>query len=260
MKFDSLEERMLYFRGLTDYKLTPNSYVICMIDGRSFSKKIKKKFERPFDDKFINAMNEVAKFVCKEVQGCKLAYVQSDEISFVITDFDTLNSDSFFGYRLCKMQSIIASLATGKFNRLMEELYLAENPGGNINDVPLYQFDCKCWVVPTHNDAVGWLLYRQNDCTCNSMQQAAQAYLPHNRLVGLYSTDQIALLKEKHNIDWYTEYDDGKKYGRFIYKDTETFTSEQYGEYERSVWNSYHGKSLNDEDFREFIGSLIPKR
>ena len=111
MKFENLEEKCKYYRSLTDYRLLPNTYVFVMIDGRSFSQKIKKQFKLPFDDDFINMMNETAKYVCEKVQGCKFAYTQSDEITFVLTDFDDINTDSFFGYRLAKVISIIASLA-----------------------------------------------------------------------------------------------------------------------------------------------------
>ena len=65
-------------------------------------------------------MNETAQYVCKNVQGCKFAYVQSDEISFVLTDFDTPTTDAFFGNRLCKCNQFIASWRTCKrFNQLM---------------------------------------------------------------------------------------------------------------------------------------------
>ena len=37
MKFDTLKDRMEYFRSLTDYRLMPNSHVVVMIDGRGFS-------------------------------------------------------------------------------------------------------------------------------------------------------------------------------------------------------------------------------
>ena len=68
MRFNSLEDRMLYFRGLTNYKLMPKSYVMVMLDGRSFSTMIKNKFEKPFDNNFINMMNETAKYVCSKVE------------------------------------------------------------------------------------------------------------------------------------------------------------------------------------------------
>ena len=64
MKFEGLEDRMLYYRGLSDYRLIPNSYVLLMLDGRSFSSFVKNYFDKPFDDKFINMMNETAKYLC----------------------------------------------------------------------------------------------------------------------------------------------------------------------------------------------------
>ena len=220
MQFKNLEDKCLYYRGLTDYKLLPGSYVIVMLDGRSFSKLIKNKFEKPFDDNFIGMMNETAKYVCENVQGCKLAYVQSDEISLVLTDFDTPTTDAFFGYRLCKMQSIIASFATAKFNQLMlshnlekhsydtlledgaDTLYSVKDAIRTVDNATLYQFDCKCWNVPNINDVFAWFLYRQIDCVRNSKQQAAQTYLSHSDLLGLDTDAQIQLLNNEKGIEW----------------------------------------------------------
>ena len=97
MNFQSLKEKCEYFRSLTDYRLTPNSYVIVFLDGRSFSKMIKNKYKKPFDETFIDMMNETAKYLLQNVQGAKFAYVQSDEISILVTDVDTPMTDSPFG-------------------------------------------------------------------------------------------------------------------------------------------------------------------
>ena len=99
MKFDTLKQKCEFYRSLTDYKLMPNSYVLAMVDGHCFSKLIKNKFDKPFDDMFIKMMNETAKYLCENIQGAKFAYTQSDEISILITDFDTPMTDSFFGFR-----------------------------------------------------------------------------------------------------------------------------------------------------------------
>lgn len=277
MKFDNLEDRMLYYRGLTDYKLIPNSYVIIMLDGRSFSKSIKKYFKKPFDDKFIHIMNEVTLYLCNNIQGCKFGYVQSDEISLVLTDFDTPGSDSFFKYRLEKICSICASLATSKFNQLMfiEEIYRnealhkikiyeqfsKEDVINIINNMKLYEFDCKAWNVSSYNDVFAWLLYRQNDCIRNSKQQAASTYLSYNECVKLNVDEQIDLLYNKYNIDW-NKYDDGKKYGRFIYKEEVTMKSEQYGEFKRTKFNIHNAWVLNLEKGKEMFNFLskIPQK
>lgn len=253
MKFNNLEDRMLYYRSLTDYKLIPNSYVIIMLDGRAFSHSIKKIFKKPFDDDFINIMNETAIYLCNKIQGCKFAYVQSDEISLVITDFDTLETASFFNYRLEKIISICASLATSKFNQLFMIYSILhnndiskENIFNIISKTKLFEFDCKAWNVPNFNDVYAWFLYRQNDCIKNSKNQTAQAYLSHNFLVSLTSDQQIELLKKEKGIDWEAINND-KKYGRFIYKEPVKMVSEKYGEFIRNKFITHDGYLLNNE-------------
>ena len=75
MHFDTLKEKCEYFRGLTDYRLTPNSYVIAMLDGHCFSKLIKNKYKKPFDKDFMDMMDETAKHILRSIQGAKFAYV-----------------------------------------------------------------------------------------------------------------------------------------------------------------------------------------
>ena len=230
-----LEDRMLGLRDVTSQlKLDKSLPVLVMIDGRSFSKLIKNKFTKPFDTDFINTMNEVTAYVSQNVQGCKLAYVQSDEISFFLDATDQ-EETPFFEFRLCKLLSIIPSMATGKFNQLL---------GHRLNK-PV-EFDCKAWNVNDYNDVFAWFLYRQLDCIKNSKAQTAQTYLPHKTLIGLNAEDQIKKLKEEKGIDW-NAFDPGVKYGRFIWKEMEHYISEQYGEYDRSVWKAHDGWELTKD-------------
>lgn len=253
MKFDTLEDRMNYYRSMTDYKLIPGSYVLVMLDGRGFSKKIKKQFNKPFDEDFIEIMNQTAQYLCKNIEGCKFAYVQSDEISLIITDFDTPTTDAWFGYRLSKILSIAASIATSKFNQLMisRELrlgdYIADSPEDAVINMKLYEFDCKAWNVPTENDVFAWFLHRQLDCIRNSKQQAAQTYLPKKSLLNLTTDQQCDLLKETCGISW-SEYKEGEKYGRFIWKTQEKRIHPDTGEeYYRSTWQVNNAWPLYEE-------------
>ena len=125
MIFKTLKDKCLYYRDLSDYKLMPNSNILVMLDGRSLSKLIKNNFKKPFDDVFIDIMNRTAKFLCENIQGCKIAYTQSDEISLYISDGP--DSDVFFGGRLCKLQSLIASMATCEFNRWFTKICFKED-------------------------------------------------------------------------------------------------------------------------------------
>ena len=266
MEFKTLKDRMLYYRGLTDYKVMPNCYTLVMLDGRSFSKMVKKKFELPFDDNFIDMMNETAKYICKKIQGALFAYVQSDEISILLSD----KGDTFFGGRLNKMQSIIASMAASKFNQLMMLYNLKNGIGPNdpmkiVESTNLVDFDCKVWNVPTFNDAIAWFIYRQIDCIRNSKQQAAQTYLSFEQLLNQDTDKQITLLKVNKGIDWETEYDDGKKFGRFIYKEItpmRVYVEKLDKEIKcnRSLWSTHFAFELTDngkkDEFIKLIKSL----
>lgn len=220
---ETLKEKCQELRAKYDVSMPKKTYAMAMIDGRSFSRLIKNKYEKPFDDKFINMMNEVAIYVCKNVQGCKFAYAQSDEITFVITDFETEEASPFFDYRLCKMLSIIPSLATAKFNQLvalnlLDTCISISCAKDIIADMSLAQFDCKVWDAKDFNNVFAYFLWRQLDCVRNSKQQAAQAYLSHKELMGKHADEQVQMLLEKKGIDW-NDYSDDKKYGRFIYKE-----------------------------------------
>ena len=224
----TLKERMKSLQATRDYKLDKDSYILCHIDGRAFSKMIKKRFRLPFDDEFMRMMDDTAAYVCENVQGAKLAYVQSDEISIVITNFkyevgELLQGSSFFDYRLCKLQSIIASLATAKFNQLytIRMLSMDSDKSFNqqINEMPLIQFDCKCWDVKMYEDMFAWFKFRQNDCIRNSKQQFAQAYCSHKDLLNKNSDEQILYCKLKTGNDW-DALSGQYKYGRLVYRRT----------------------------------------
>lgn len=255
----SLKERSIFLQKQYDFYVDTNKWVLVHVDGRSFSKMIKNRFNKPFDMYFMRAMNETAGFLCKNVQGAQIAYVQSDEISLLLRK-NSPEGDIFFGGRLCKMQSIIASLATCYFNREMFMLDLweaATKTGESVDELPFYQFDCKVWGVDSANDAMAWFLYRNIDCVRNSKQQAAQTYLPHKALMGLDTDKQITKLKEEKGIDW-AMYDEGEKYGRLIYKEYEPHVNPAGEEYTRSVWKSHPGLDLTKPENREKLVEICP--
>lgn len=256
MIFKSLKEKYNFYRNLTDYRLLPNGYIMVMLDGRSFSKKIKNNFKRPFDETFINLMNETAKYVCEKVSGCKLAYVQSDEINLVL--YDDFEKDPFFGNRLCKLQSIIASIATSKFNQLAFIELLKDNNCHKddvinmIANSSLYEFDCKVWNVPNVNDAFAGILYRQNDCIRNSKEAVAQNYFSHKTLHGKKTEEQIELVKEFFGVNWYNYFTRGEQYGRLIIRRKIKYLplGENLSTYERDEWNILEALPFNVEKNR----------
>ena len=117
---DDLGTRMKeYYENVYRFGLTRRTPVAIRIDGKAFHT-FTRGFQKPFDNVLVKSMQETMKYLCENIQGCKLGYTQSDEITLILTDYDTLTTDAWFGYELQKMCSIAASMATMAFNKFFE--------------------------------------------------------------------------------------------------------------------------------------------
>ena len=97
MNYKSLEDRMKEYEGSTSYSLEKKVPVIGRVDGKSFSKftrGLKKESDSPWSSDFTEAMANAAIAGCQEIHGCKMAYFQSDEISFLVTDTTSNNTEA----------------------------------------------------------------------------------------------------------------------------------------------------------------------
>jgi tRNA(His) 5'-end guanylyltransferase len=115
---DELGDRMKeFYEDRTRFKLVRRTNTIIRVDGKAFHT-YTKGLKRPFDQGLMDDMDATAEFLCQNIQGAKFAYVQSDEISILITDYDDISTHAWFDGNLQKMSSIAASLATARFNQL----------------------------------------------------------------------------------------------------------------------------------------------
>jgi len=109
---DSLGDRMKsFYEDRFRLQLPRRTNILIRIDGKAFHT-YTKGLNRPYDTDLMDDMNETTKFLCENIQGAKMGYVQSDEISILITDYDDIDTQGWFDYNLQKMCSISASLAT----------------------------------------------------------------------------------------------------------------------------------------------------
>ena len=120
MNKDSLGDRMKQYENIPKNQLMRRQPVIIRIDGKAFHT-FTRGFQRPFDNILIKSMQETMKYLCENIQGCKLGYCQSDEISLLLTDYENINTAAWFDYQVQKMCSIAASMATLAFNRAFDE-------------------------------------------------------------------------------------------------------------------------------------------
>jgi tRNA(His) guanylyltransferase len=193
-------------------------------------------------------MDATAIYLCQNIQGAKFAYTQSDEISIVLTDFDELESDAWFDYNVQKMVSIAASLATAKFNQLRS---FREN--NNPNYI-LAAFDARVFQVPNIDEMVNVMIWRQQDCTRNSVSMAAGAVYLHSEVDGKSGSEKQEMLFQK-GINW-NDYLPKYKRGVIIKKHQITIEGQNGEPVLRNKWLPAITPIFTED--KEFLYKLIP--
>lgn len=219
MKRDDLGNRMkTFYEEIPKTKLMRRTPVIIRIDGKTFHT-FTRGFKRPFDDVLIKTMQETAKYLCENIQGCQLAYTQSDEISLLLIDYQRFEASAWFDYEIQKMCSISASMATMAFNKiffdneidygakLYENYDKIETPKKEpylqiLNSKSLSaMFDARVFNIP-REEVTNYFYWRQLDASRNSIQMVGQANFSHRELQYKSCNDIQDMLMTQKGINW----------------------------------------------------------
>lgn len=121
---DSMGTRMKeYYKAVPKTKLMRRTPVAIRVDGKSFHT-FTRGFQKPFDMILMKSMQETMKYLCKNIQGCVLGYTQSDEITLVLIDYQTLTTDAWFDYEVQKLCSVSASMATMALKNFLRQMLI----------------------------------------------------------------------------------------------------------------------------------------
>ena len=203
-----------YYEGRTRISLPRRTNYIIRIDGKSFHS-FAKKCVKPFDSLLMKAMDQTAITLCKEIQGAKMAYVQSDEISILFTDFDSIKTDCWFDGNIQKITSVSASIATKAFIEFMFSLSSEDRSNFNVKGLPV--FDSRVFTIPEPMEVSNYFIWRQQDATRNSINMVAQSYFSHKELMGKSTSDVQDMLMLQKEVNW-NNFKSGEKRGRAIVK------------------------------------------
>lgn len=220
MRNDNLGDRMKTYENVTRTYLTRRMPVICRLDGKAFHS-FTRGLKKPFDDILVKTMQDTMKYLCENIQGCVLGYTQSDEITLVLVDYQNQDSCAWFDNNIQKMVSVSASMATLAFNRFFYNLAQESK-----NHIPYYNsmypmnerdrmyvealdkaikreamFDSRVFTIPKE-EVVNCLIWRQNDCTRNSIQSVGQANFSHKQLQGKNCNEIQDMLMLEKGINW----------------------------------------------------------
>ena len=224
---DSIGDRMKsFYESVPKTRLMRRCPVAIRIDGKAFHT-FTRGFQKPFDDVFIEAMQNTMKYLCENIQGCVLGYTQSDEITLILVDYKKLDSQAWFDYEVQKMCSVSAGMATLAFNRWFtmaeekyaESVYFANMTERGISDESKEEerrkyisnylraihlgavFDSRCFNIPKE-EVTNLLYWRQLDATRNSIQMVGRANFSHKELMYKSCNDIKDMLVNQKNINW----------------------------------------------------------
>lgn len=251
---DDLGKRMKEQYEVRTRTLLPRrTYTLIRLDGKAFHS-FTKGMRKPYDEDLMSIMDKTTKILCEEIQGAKFGYVQSDEISILLTDFDNINTCAWFDGQVQKIVSVSSSIATANFNSLMLNKYWGYQ---NASTQKLAYFDSRVWTIPDPIEVENYFIWRQKDAVRNSIQMTAQSLYSHKELMGKSSNEQQEMIFQK-GVNW-NDMPDGFKRGRLIKKihcyDTES-------DHPDPIYLGENWKIEDSFDFlkeREELSGLIPK-
>lgn len=188
MSTDNLGDRMKRYETTSQLSLLKRTPVIIRLDGKAFhtfTKPLKKHSTTPFVTELRDAMVHTTVELIRNIQGAVFAYTQSDEISILLRDWDTLETQAWYDYNVQKIVSVSASIATAEFNT---------QPLPNKPSLAL--FDSRAYNVP-HSEVTNYMIWRQNDAIRNSVQLLGHSVLSQKEMHGKSNEEVKAILRER---------------------------------------------------------------
>lgn len=203
MKQDDFGDRMKAYEKEYTEAHVPIDQILCVrIDGKGFSK-FTKNFKKPFDDRLGETMKKTMMALVKETHA-SIGYTQSDEITLIYTPGEKA-TEYMFGGKVSKINSILASMTTFHFNKLLSVYIDVDKPAF---------FDCRSWAVPDLIEASNVLLWRVQDARKNSISSLFRWTAGHSKMHGLSGEEMKTLLKSDYFTDW-NELPNKYKYGTY---------------------------------------------
>ena len=197
-----LGSRMKRYESVPQIHLSIKTPVIIRLDGKAFHT-FTRQLETPFDPRMSNAMITAAVKTSEKIQGFKVGFTASDEVSILVSDFDRIESSAWFDYNVQKIVSISAAYMSVYFNEAF---------GLNSHDWAV--FDSRVFNIPKE-DVANYFLWRQKDWARNSVSAYASMFFSHKQLDGKSTKDRHEML---HTIgkNWATDLSSRYKNGTYF--------------------------------------------
>jgi tRNA(His) guanylyltransferase len=233
---DTLGDKFKAFENASKTRLDRLQPVVIRLDGKAFHT-LTRTCAKPYDVNFVRSMRSATQFLCENVQGCRLAYTQSDEISLLLIAYQNEFTHAWFDYQMQKICSVAASFCAVAFNQVWQKYAPS-----------LGYFDARAFNLPKEN-VNSYFVWRQNDCVRNSILSLGHANYSNKQLHKMKAVEIKELLTTK-NIHWENE--------PSFFTHGSTFMKETYakGETMRTRWVVDEDSPLFVED-KNYVNKLV---
>lgn len=199
--------------------LTRRTPVIIRLDGKAFHS-LTRHCDKPFDSNFIDTMTNSAVELSRQLQGFKIGYIQSDEVSFLLTDYDTLQTEAYFDKKKKKIVSVTAAMMSVCFSSQWMRAAI---------------FDARTFNIP-ESEIANYFLWRALDWQRNSVQMYAQAYFSAKQL---HKKDQASMHEMLYSKgkNWAKDLSEREKNGVWLDHQSNVFLNIKpvYGDIEKFI-------------------------
>jgi len=196
----SLGGRIKGYEEVFKQKLIRRMPVIIRVDGKAFHTltKIITPAIDPSEatgpgEMLHEVMIQTAQGVASKIQNCVFAYTQSDEISFLLKDWDTHETEQWFGGNVQKLASVTASFTTGQFADEWHNVFNSKVRNGF--------FDARVFNLAV-DEVANYFIWRQQDCTRNSVRMVGSKYFSHKEMEGRNNSEVQDMLWRQHGVNW----------------------------------------------------------
>lgn len=205
-----LGDRMKAYEEVFRQKLPVRMPVVVRLDGKAFHT-LTRGCQKPFDQALRNALIEATLMVLEEMPA-RMAYHQSDEISFLLIDYSRFDSMQWFDGIVQKIASVSASVMGAHFS-------LEWNKPG--------YFDARVFAVP-ERDIVNYFIWRQRDCQRNAVSAVAQSLFSPKELHGKNSDEMKVMIGEKGPS--FDSYDPIWRHGSIVIRGLSAFAAPNFSD------------------------------
>jgi tRNA(His) 5'-end guanylyltransferase len=182
------------------------------------------------------------------MSGFKLGYTQSDEASFLLADWDNIETQPWFDNDQQKLSSLCASIMTANFNKIIHDRInslwtslwtewaivpttqlIAREKKSEPPAFPksLAVFDGRSFNLPMGPEIVNHFLWRAKDWERNSLSMVARSHFSAKQLHAKKKADMHEMLHTK-GVNWAKDFDGMSRNGTFFFRNKEGNIVKEY--------------------------------